>query len=367
MHRILLILLILPVVLWIAMPDRGALVSENRTRAEMSGGPYHLSDVTDYLTQVNAVVSDNIGLRDQLISVKNRLDRLINRRNSARVIAGQDGWLFYNAAQVIERNSGQVFVPERVENMVQFAQEAQTLATENGAKFIAMTVPNSHSVYRKYLPDWARSNGSQPTEQRAIAKRLKAESIPTSDPYLLFQNMNLDATPVYFHRDTHWNTYGAYIAFYNAMTQFGLSNDIPAPQDILKGYFQGEYFGVLDQFLGLSAAAESESLPNLDMSAFTRYPEQSFTETDDHVSMDSYDVSYAPGRPRLLVIGDSFSYSFFRQYWGAAFSAVHWSHHDYGRYDRTVFERFKPDYVIFEFVDWEVPAWVAFDTRPKRK
>jgi hypothetical protein len=39
---------------------------------------------------------------------------------------------------------------------------------------------------------------------------------------------------------------------------------------------------------------------------------------------------------------------------------VRWSHHDYGAYDRNGMDSFKPDYVIFEYVDWEVPAWREF-------
>lgn len=363
MHRILLILLILPGALWIAMPERELLVLENRNRAEMPELPVALSGLTEYLAGVDTFVADNIGLRDQLMAVKNRLNRLVNGKSNSRVIAGEDGWLFYNAAQVIERNTGINFQPERVENMLSFAQEAQDLAKAQGARFIAMPVPNSHSVYRKHLPTWARPKADPFTEQRAIAEDLKAHGLLTTDPYLLFRDRDLEAQPLYFRRDTHWNSYGAYIAFHDAMVKFGLSDVFPTPEAILKGYVQGEYYGVLDQFLGLDQAAESESLPDLDMTSFDSHPELSVEVTDDHVSMDSYDVSYASEGPRLLVIGDSFSYSFFRKYWGAGFSVVHWTHHDYGRYDRNVFKRFKPDYVIFEFVDWEVPAWVAFNTR----
>ena len=364
MHRILLTLLILPAVLWIALPERGALTLENRARASQPGLPADLTGLTEFLAGVDAFVADNIGLRDQLIAAKTSLNLVVNDRSNSRVIAGEDGWLFYNAPQVIERNSGLIFQPERVENMLRFAEQAHELATAQGARFVAIPVPNSHSVYWRHLPVWARPAGDQLTEQRAIAEGLKARGMLTSDPYLLFQNRDLEATPLYFRRDTHWNKYGAYIAFHDAMVQVGLSQFFPAPEAILKGYADGEYYGVLDQFLGLDEAAETEPLPDLDMAAFARRPELGIIETDDHVSMDSYEVTYASVGPRLLVIGDSFSYSFFRQYWGAGFAAVHWSHHDYGRYDRSVFERFKPDYVIFEFIDWEVPAWVAFDTQP---
>jgi hypothetical protein len=149
MHRILLILLILPAALWIAMPERSALILENRNRAEMPALPAALSGLTDYLAGVDAFVADNIGLRDQLMTVKNRLNRVINGKSNSRVIAGEDGWLFYNAAQVVERNAGLIFQPERVENMLRYAQEAQDLANAQGAHFIAMPVPNSHALYRK--------------------------------------------------------------------------------------------------------------------------------------------------------------------------------------------------------------------------
>jgi alginate O-acetyltransferase complex protein AlgJ len=367
MHRILLTLLILPGLLWIVRPEGGTMMLENRNRATLPEPPAGVSGLTEYLAGVDAFVADNIGLRDQLIRAKNRLTLKFNGQSNTRVIAGENGWLYYNAPEVVQRNAGLIFQPERVENMLRFVEEAKSLAEAQGARFIAMPVPNSHSVYRKYLPDWARPDIAEPmTEQRAITEGLKARGVPTSDPYLLFRSRDLDTQPLYYRRDTHWNNFGAYLAFYDAMAQFGLSQGFPEPETILKGYVEGEYYGVLDQFLGLEQAAEVEPLPDMDMTSFARRAERSVNETDDHVSMDSYEVTYASDGPRLLVIGDSFSYDFFRRFWGLGFSAVHWSHHDYGRYDRNVFESFRPDYVIFEFVDWEVPAWVPFDARPVR-
>jgi hypothetical protein len=359
MQRILLALLMLPAIFWLLLPSGGSLTLENRNRAAFPSWSSDTTTIADFLKGFDAYVADNIGLRDQLIEIKTNLDLLVNGPSNSRVIAGEDGWLFYNAPYVVNRNSGAIFLPERVENMVKYVEESKKLATTAGVKaFLAMPVPNSHAINGKHLPSWARPQMENPrTEQRAITEKLKAAGMMVSDPFLLFEKYDLDKRPLYFRRDTHWNDFGAYIAFYDAMMQFNLQNAFPQPESILKGYEQGEYYGVLDQFLGFEKPAASEPLPILDRSSFDRHPEVSFTETNDHVSMDSYEVTYNQPGPRLLVIGDSFSYSFFRRFWGSEFSAVHWSHNRYGKYDRTVFERFKPDYVIFEFVDWEIPNW----------
>jgi hypothetical protein len=251
-------------------------------------------------------------------------------------------------------------VPFRVTNMVTYIMESQEMAARTGAGFVAIPVPNKDTIYSRYLPQWAQAQVPQQTEREAIVASLAAQNVPLVDPAALFTAYDLDKTPLYFKRDTHWNTFGAYLAFYQAMVQFGLQADLPAPDTILKGYSEGKYYGVLDQFLGLSVAAESELLPDLDMSRFAQFPEVSVQTFDDHVSMDSFEVKYGGTKPKLLVVGDSFTYSFFRSYWGAVFSEVRWSHHDYGAYDRNGMDSFKPDYVIFEYVDWEVPAWREF-------
>jgi alginate O-acetyltransferase complex protein AlgJ len=370
MHKILLICLLIPVFVGISGLGRGSLELENRARVVMPDFPRAVADWPEYFTKIDAFISDNIGGRDQLIAMKKSFELAINGYSNSKVIAGSDGWLFYNAHDVIDRDSGHQFVPFRVTNIVNYALEMQDLAQKNGAKFLVIPVPNKSAIYRKYLPTWAQVEGTPKTERAAIVELLKEKDVPLVDPFAIFEGFDLDSTPLYFKRDTHWNDFGAYVVFFRAMSEFGLQKDLPTPDTILLGYSEGKQYGVLDQFLGFSTPAESEPLPNLDMSVFTNFPELSFREFDDHVSMDSFEIKYSPAKPKLLVVGDSFTYGlvvgdsftygFFRQYWGAVFGEVRWSHHDYGAYDRSGIEEFKPDYVIFEFVDWEVPAWRKF-------
>lgn len=360
MHKILLFCLLTPVLVGIFGWGRGSLELENRTRAVMPDLPKSARNLPKYLALLDAFVSDNIGFRDQMIAMKRIFDLQINGHSNSRVIAGQDGWLFYNAPDVIDRDSGREFIPFRVANMVNYALEIQDIAKTNRAKLLVIPVPNKDAIYQKYLPAWAQTDTIRPTERGAIVDMLKAKNVPVVDPFALFQNFDLDRTPLYFKRDTHWNNFGAYVVFYEAMSTFGLQERLQSPETILRGYSEGKQYGVLDQFLGLSVAAESEPLPDLDMSVFAGSPELSVQEFDDHVSMDSFEVKYGPLKPRLLVVGDSFTYSFFRRYWGAVFGEVRWSHHNYGAYDRGGFKKFKPDYIIFEFVDWEIPAWREF-------
>ncbi|SDK61979.1 alginate O-acetyltransferase AlgX-related protein [Aliiruegeria lutimaris] len=364
MDRLLLIILVIPVIAGLFGSD---LSMENRVRKKFPNVPGTLSELDVFFSEVDAFVSDNIGLRNQMIEVKRSVDKTLNGGGNSLVIAGSEGWLFYNAPSVIDRNSGREFLPWRVTNMTRYVQEAQDLATSVGAHFIAIPVPNKHAVYNAKLPRWARAEDTERSEQRAIVHEIGSLGVPLSDPYLLFKNFDLDATPLYFKRDTHWNEFGAYIAFYDAIVQLGLAADLPAPMNLLQGFEEGSFFGVLDQFSGLSEAAESESLPILDMTAFG-VAELEFNEIDDHVSMDSYIVSYDTKqvghsrKPRLLIIGDSFTYDLFRPYWGSVFGEVRWSHHGHGKYNRAAIEEFQPDFVIFEFVDWEIPAWVLHET-----
>jgi hypothetical protein len=361
MDKILVTLLLIPVLLGFTGLGKNAVNLENRSEAAMPDFPTSLSEVGGYFKAIDAFVSDNIGLRNQMLSVKKSLDRKLNGSGNSRVIAGKDGWFFYNASAVIERNLGLEFNEYRVKNITNHVLEAKELSDKVGANFIAIPVPNKHSVYMDKLPSWAQGHQKR-NEQRATTEALIEHGVQVSDPYSLFQNYDLDTTPLYFRRDTHWNDFGAYIAFFDAINQLELPNTLPDPKDFLLGYYDGEYYGVLDQFMGLESPAEAEPLPNLNFDFFSKFPERNAREVDDHVSMDTYIVDYDDTKPKLLIIGDSFTYSFFRRYFGSVFGEVRWSHNAHGAYSRTAFEEFQPDYVIFEFVDWETPAWHLHST-----
>lgn len=362
MDKILLICLLIPVLAGFFSSD---LNLENRAQTEFPAFPDSLSGLDDFFAGVDDFVSDNIGLRNQMILAKKSLDKKVNRQGNAKVIVGREGWMYYNAPSVIERTSGLEFLPWRVTSITNYVLEAQDLADKVGAEFLAIPVPTKHAVYNKYMPSWAQTDEFEKSEQRAIIKNLADQNIPLTDPYVVYQDYDLDETPLYYKRDTHWNSFGAYVVFYDAMSRLGLAENLPPPQALLIGYNEGTYFGVLDQFMGLSEAADSEAIPELDMTMLRAVEEQSVEDFEDHVSMNSYIVKFddgSSGKPKLQIIGDSFTFGFFRPFLGAVFSEVRWSHHAHGAYDRNAVEAFQPDYLIFEFVDWEIPGWHLHET-----
>ena len=81
-------------------------LTENRTLASFPQAPANRDDWLGYPTAFDAYMDDNFGLRLVLLRLYNRLHVALGVSPSERVILGEEGWLFYEVAQLTDQNRG---------------------------------------------------------------------------------------------------------------------------------------------------------------------------------------------------------------------------------------------------------------------
>lgn len=137
-----------------------------------------------------------------------------------KVLVGKDDWLFLSndTNKVIDQITGRFILPD---NFGQRWREVfdfrLSLADEVGYKYFFNIIPNKECVYAKYLPD-----NLSLSENRPVYEIIK--SFPSGVEWSYYFEILREASfkqDVFSKGDTHWNYWGALIAFNEFMRKLG--------------------------------------------------------------------------------------------------------------------------------------------------
>lgn len=169
------------------------------------------------------------------------------------VIVGYDDWLFLGDqyASTISKNrlgSDHIEVIERSNNIISSLDKWDSFFRSKGVKSFSIILgPNKSTVYSDKLPVWAK------TPDYSLSHHLYNSPIYVNSIDDLRYARKTAET--YYRTDTHWNSYGASVAFENYLNKLVKDVDINLPPsswskvshiDIRKG-------GDLSRFLGIDA------------------------------------------------------------------------------------------------------------------
>jgi alginate O-acetyltransferase complex protein AlgJ len=136
-----------------------------------------------------------------------------------KVVEGRDGWLFLanDANRVLEQHAGRRRLSQIELHGWRRLLETRTDLVEGlGARYLAVVSPDAHSVYPDKLPEHV-----VPAPERPIHQLLDALS--GSRARVLYPLPELRAArprrDVYARDDSHWNQYGAFVAYRRLMDE----------------------------------------------------------------------------------------------------------------------------------------------------
>lgn len=175
-----------------------------------------------FARQFDRFYSDSFGLRDKLIRWNSALLPLAldeSPINTVRI--GRDGWLFLGDEEVLEEYENVMsFSPEQLKAVTACLEERRAWLDRKGIKFFVIVPPLKHNVYPEYLPSYIRKIGNESRIDQ-LKKALKAypkiEFIDVREALLAAK----PAQRLYYKTDTHWNDYGAFIAYSELMDRIG--------------------------------------------------------------------------------------------------------------------------------------------------
>lgn len=183
------------------------------------------SKIHRFFSQLTNFYEDNFPNREKIILTFNTLMSSLKPNNINLVVRGKDNWLFLgnNFANTIDKLTGKIYyhdtgdknfnTTERYNYYIEIMNKLST----NKNKILFLIAPNKASIYPEYLPQYIVP-ASKPFHEE-LTQKLRQAGINTYYPrqdliqakgkYLL-----------YYVTDTHWNNYGAFIAFINLISQF---------------------------------------------------------------------------------------------------------------------------------------------------
>ena len=170
----------------------------------------------DFLSDAAAWVGDHFFLRQELITLDNRLTAtLLGTSGAEDVVLGRDGWLYYGST--MENYTGQNLMTER--ELFCAATNLELMANYckvQNKQFIFVIAPNKNSLYDEAMPATGIAYPRQDAEN--LHKALSARQVVYVDLFKLFDDQE---ETLYFAHDSHWNSKGAALAADAINSAFG--------------------------------------------------------------------------------------------------------------------------------------------------
>ncbi len=187
---------------------------------------------TGFPLEFETYFSENFGLRPLFISAYGALNYyLLNHSVNDQVIKGKEGQLFFSKT-LPDYTGENAMTPFEIDKLYKVIEIQKQWLEHLGTEFIFMPVPNKNTVYPQYMP--ARYKKSQDKHNINLLNDLFENSdIKYVNLTELFSGWD---ECLYQKTDTHWNDYGATIAYNEMIRLFkGVANNYEAHFDYEKG------------------------------------------------------------------------------------------------------------------------------------
>lgn len=264
-----------------------------------------------------------------------------------QVLVGEDGWLYYTGAATLDYyRRVRPYRPEELDAWEQAFIERRDWLAARGIEYIVIIAPNKHTIYPEFMPASIECMDRPSHLDRWQERMAAADGPPISHDLRPALMASKSINRVYHRTDSHWNAYGAYIAYSEMIRALAGRIAIPAPWPI-------EAFDVTTRDGPGGGLANMMGLPDIYREEWIelapRQPRLAETVLKERRSYPIHIVEHPDkSLPRAVVFHDSF---FVRMtpFVGEHFSRLTqaWTY----EFDPELIERERPQVVIQELVE----------------
>ncbi len=326
-----------PLAVGVVLPDSAASVlKEGRRLAPAPGVPDSLTELAGWPGAADAYLKDRFGLRQALLHAYRELTRpMFGVGGGTSVLIGRDGRMFYLGNRMVRQSAGLVMRDERVAESVDVVAEMAAALERRGVRFLVALPPNASTIYQDDLPAWAQRGGRN-TEYDLFLRRLRAHRIRTVDLRPPVSAARA-AGEVFYRHDSHWTFRGA-IAAFNAVAEADGHPDWRIDAGTALGPPVARVGGDLARMLGVQEQV-TETVRMLGLPWV-----RTATKLTGGLTPDAEIVTGRLG-PAVLIIGDSFTDSFFPPLLAEHAGRAIWINFHQCAFDWTAIDRNRPDEV----------------------
>ncbi len=283
-----------------------------------------LSEISDY-------ISDRFFLRQELVTVHNRLLSFFGGGTANDVIAGADGWLYY--APTLDDYTGVGALSDaELASAARNLYLMQEYCDERGVSFLFVPAPNKNSLYDAAMPSYGVKAAEHSAEH--LLRLLETAGVHSADLFTLFREQT---ETLYFAHDSHWNSAGAALAADEINRGLGRSSDYFSADFSCRAAHTGDLFE-----MRYPAAADPETDPVY--GGTLRYERQGSDTRPDSITINT--AGGASGS--LLMFRDSFG-NLLYPYLADSFGSARFSRAN--AYNLTLTETLHADCVVVELVE----------------
>lgn len=301
-----------------------------------------MKDLKSSLRFLSIYMDDQFGFRNYYIYLYNWINvKLFQSSPRESVILGKDEWLFYDRInsekteekelkqlsqnlskkeiQVLKENKisfSEYNIPDYLglvpysENELELIKEnienLETLLKKKNIQLYLFFVPNKHTIYPEYLPNWILSFKKKKSKMEQVMNYMKVNSnfkITDSLEYLLKEKTN----KLYLKHDTHFNNYGSYVFYQLIHRDLNKNHNLTLPEFEVREEVTSS--GDLIDMLGLLQDF-TETVPVIAPKSNKAKQCDKDKEIDmiDRITTISQSCFYTDNRslPKILIYGDSF-------------------------------------------------------------
>jgi alginate O-acetyltransferase complex protein AlgJ len=159
--------------------------------------------------------------RSFLIQAATNLRVAIGDRVFPKAIIGDDGWLVYTAENDIEDyQNANLFTDEELARIQTSLDRLTSTYAERGKTLLVVIAPDKNSIYPERVPNKIPVFGEESALDQLVSYLHEHGTAQILDlrPALLAAK---DERQIYYATDTHWNDYGAFVAYNEILSALG--------------------------------------------------------------------------------------------------------------------------------------------------
>lgn len=217
--------------------------------------------VTTYSKKFQHYYDDSFGWRNSMIHWHSLAKiHLFGISPLPRVLVGKEGWLFLGDAPVVDYHRAfKPFSARQLSSWRMMLEQRRDWLAGRGIRFLLVAVPDKHTIYPEYLPDWLDRVGETPRLDQLMEYLRAGSGIEVLDLRPALRRAK-GAGRAYHRTDTHWNGLGAYYAYRAIMERLGewFPNVSPLPRSAFLQVVEQGQGGDLARMLDLTGHFSEE-------------------------------------------------------------------------------------------------------------
>ncbi|HEV7928471.1 MAG TPA: alginate O-acetyltransferase [Verrucomicrobiae bacterium] len=337
----------LPTSDWLWGLDHRPTPNENRKSAEF---PRNITAPGPFLAAFGDFYEDHFGFRNRLVYWNTHWKWSIFKESPVTTtLQGEQGWLYWAKEGMVENYTGQAqFTQKDLQSWQKLLEARRDWLAQRGGKYIFVVAPNKETIYPEFLPKWVVKNSQPGKLDEFLAYMRQHSTVPVLDlrPDLIAAKSH---GSTYYKTDTHWNNFGAFVAYQRLIN--ALQAQIPDLKPLDLDCFIRKPMVRRGGDLAICIGQEDDMPETEGVDFRPQEPLKPLQSMQHHIQdrQSAIIVTQNPAtRGKVILFRDSFADAWI-PFVGYHFNqAIYLGHREW---DRAMLERERPDLVIDEIVE----------------